>query len=259
MNTAFRVESLSWEQANRNILENLSFELKQGEFVALIGPNGAGKSSLLRCLAGLHADYSGQIRMTEAEITSLSDTDRAKSLAYLEQNPHCHWPMTVRDVVALGRLPHRLSGNRMTVECRQNVEHAIEDTGLSGLADRRVDQLSGGEQRRVLLARTLATQAGILLADEPTAGLDTAQQLRMMNLLQSRAEKGMLVVIVLHDLALAARYCGRMLLLSTGQLVADGAPGEVLTESQLRQTYGIDARIDQSHGLPVIVPLAALD
>lgn len=252
------VQQLSWTQGERRILQDISCDLPTGQFVALVGPNGAGKSSLLRCLTGLITDYGGSLRYAGRDLADMDRIQRARQLTYLEQDAECHWPMTVAHVVALGRLPFRPKGGRISQACRQHIEAALKDTDLTALGSRRVDQLSGGERRRVLLARALATQADILLADEPIAGLDPAHQLRMMRLLKSRAARGMLIVIVLHDLSLAARFCDRVLLLEQGRLVADGPPADIFTPSQLARTYGIEAHVDQLHGIPVILPVEAL-
>ncbi|HXG28067.1 MAG TPA: ABC transporter ATP-binding protein, partial [Nevskiales bacterium] len=171
------------------------------------------------------------------------------------QGGQCHWPMPVAQVVALGRLPHRAPWARVPPADAAAVQRALQAADVAHLADRPVTQLSGGERARVLLARALAVEARVLLADEPTAGLDPAHQLGVMEVLRRRAQSGAGVVVVLHDLTLAARFCDRLLLLGEGRVVADGAAEQVLTEQNLAQVYGIEAhRAAGAEGL-LVVPL----
>ncbi len=253
------IHNLHLRLGDRPVLSDIDLQLDAGEFVGLLGPNGAGKSSLLRCMAGLLPPDNGHIHLDDRPLNALPRMQRARQIAYLEQDADCHWPMMVEDVVALGRLPYRLATRRNWTEldpvCRQHIDTALEESDLVALRRRRVDGLSGGERRRVMLARTLATGSRLLLADEPAAGLDPAHQLQLMQLLAAKADEGMTVVVVLHDLALAARYCRRIVLLAGGRKVADGSPGEVLNPEQLSRTYGIRAYVGETEGLPVILPL----
>lgn len=253
------IQSLNLQLGRRRILQHINLSVGKGEFIGLLGPNGAGKSSLLKCIAGLQMPTAGNIQLNGHDLHEHSRTERARKLAYLEQDADCHWPMAVEDVVALGRLPYRLASRSgwsgLDVTCRQQIEAAIEESGLESLRSRQVNNLSGGERRRVMLARTLATQAHILLADEPVAGLDPAHQLRLMELLATKASGGTSIIVVLHDLALAARYCQRIIMLNEGAVAADGCPKEVISRKLLAETYGIDAHITLVGGLPVIIPL----
>ncbi len=251
------VRNLHLQLAGRQVLQDINFKLPSGQLIALLGPNGAGKTSLLRCMAGLLSPERGEIHIGENRLSDMPADTRARALSYLEQDADCHWPMSVEDVVALGRLPHRLSGWTLNDDCRLQIDRALKDAGLLSLRHRSVDGLSGGERRRVMLARSLATNAGILFADEPVSGLDLAHQLRMMELLLNKASEGMTIILVLHDLALAARYCHRLIMLEHGSIVADGSAAEVLTANRLAKTYGIEAHIDQIMGLPVILPVSA--
>lgn len=259
MNELLSTHGLGLRLGTEQVLQSVDLNLRAGQFVALLGPNGAGKTSLLRCLAGLQEFQEGSIKLAGKPLDTLEAQDCARQIAYLEQDASCHWPMTVEDVVALGRLPHRMRGTLLDEHCQAAVDAALESSDLMPLRHRRVDRLSGGERRRVMLARALATNTNTLLADEPASGLDPAHQLGMMNLLRSKAENGMLVVIVLHDLALAARYCDRLLMLDGGRIVADGDAARVLTPERLKVTYGIEAVTREVEGLPVVLPVRPVD
>lgn len=220
------------------ILKNITFFVKRGELAALIGPNGAGKTTLLRAVAGL-APYQGEIRLGGVSLSVLAAQARAKKLSYLPQGHMIHWPMAVADIVALGRLPHRSSIMRLTAPDETIIAAAIEAADLQELRHRRIDTLSQGEKARVMIARALAAQAPLLLADEPTAALDPYHQLHIMELLRAEAQKGAAVIAVLHDLTLAAQFADRVILLSGGIIAAQGAPGNVLSPENLETVYRI--------------------
>ncbi len=222
----------------RAVLENVSFSVKSGEFVVIVGPNGAGKTTLLKAAAHLLA-FDGDILLKDKPLQAVSHRDRAQMLAYLPQGHVVHWPMTVRDIVALGRLPHLSALYHMSEKDADYIEQALTDAELDGLADRRIDTLSGGERARVMIARGLASQAPLLLADEPTASLDPYHQLRILELMQDHARKGTGVVAVLHDLVLAAQFADRITLLHEGRIVTEGLPEEVLTPDQLSAVYRV--------------------
>jgi iron complex transport system ATP-binding protein len=238
-------------------LRPTTLDLGRGEFVALVGPNGAGKSSLLKALAGLAA-HAGTVSWHGAPLASLAERERARSIAYLPQAPTFHWPLLVRELVALGRLPHRSYGSAPSSADEAAVDWALQQTATAEFSARTVDHLSVGERARVLLARALAVRAPVLLVDEPTAMLDPLHQLEIMAMLRDYAHgKGTehaLVVAVLHDLTLAARFCNRVLLLDAGAIVADGVPTAALTADAVRRHYGVEPLIGQHEGEPLIVP-----
>ena len=238
-----------------------SLELEASGFVALVGPNGAGKSSLLKALAGLAA-HSGTIGWQGRDLTTLAPRERARAIAYLAQASTVHWPLSARDVVALGRLAHGAYGMPPGAADRDAVEWALEQTSTLDLADRSVTALSVGERARVLLARALAVRAPVLLVDEPIAMLDPLHQLEIMGMLAhyARGASGAraLVVAVLHDLTLAARFCGRVLLMDGGRVVEDGAPAATLTADNVRRHYHVEPFVQQHDGEPLIVPWRSL-
>jgi len=248
--TVLALEDVAVSLAGRPVLSSLSLRVGAGELVGLVGPNGAGKSTLLKAIAGL-LPHQGRISLFGR--AAIDARLRARRLAYLPQGGQVHWPLRAREVVALGRLPHRRTFARPTAADVAAVEDALARTQVAELADRRIDTLSGGERGRVLLARAVAGTPELLLADEPTAALDPRHQLHIMGLLAGLAGKGVAVIAVLHDLALAARACPRLLLLDRGRLVADGAPDAVLTPERLSTVYGLDGELRRIDDLPVLL------
>ena len=240
-----RVEDLHVNLRGRRVLRGVSVEIEAGQVTALIGPNGAGKSTLLRAALGL---VPGRGRASLAELPPRA---RAKAAAFLPQAREIAWPVTVETIVALGR-------DGTAEDDRAAIEGAMRRTDTLALRHRRADRLSGGEQARVLLARVLAQDAPLLLADEPTSGLDPAHQIAAMETFAALSAEGRGVLVSLHDLGLAARWCGRVVLLSEGRIVADGPPRDVLTPGNLAETYGIKADIAYSETGMTVQPVARL-
>nr|VFJ69441.1 MAG: iron complex transport system ATP-binding protein [Candidatus Kentron sp. FW] len=244
--------------AGKTVLREMDITIRPGFLTGILGPNGAGKSTLARALLGYLPLAGGRVTLGEKEIKSYSSGERARRIGYLAQGHTIHWPLLVEKVVELGRLPHRRGGQSATTMVtgtdRQAVERALEQAGIAHLRGRTMDTLSGGEKARVLLARVLAGEPGVLLADEPLAGLDPAYQLRIVALLRELAGQGLAVAVVMHDLTLAARFCDRVALLRDGALLAEGTPGQVLTDTHLASSFGIEARRADIAGEPVLVP-----
>jgi len=245
----------------REVLERVDIALPPGMLVGLLGPNGAGKTTLLRLLAGLLAPDRGEVQWDGEPLIRLPRRERARLLGYLAQTPDCHWDLTVAEVVALGRLPHRGAFHGPDAADRAAVARALADCELEELAGRAIHTLSGGEQRRVFLARALAGEPQVLLADEPVTGLDPVHQLDVMQKLQAVARSGAAVVVVMHDLTLAARFCDRVVLLGQGRIQGEGAPEVVLSDDLLARVYGVRvARLDVGgRQLPVVAGLALRD
>ncbi|MGB8363231.1 MAG: ABC transporter ATP-binding protein [Rhizomicrobium sp.] len=227
-----------------------------GAVTGLVGPNGAGKTTLLRAALGRLPVARGSVRVLARPLTNWPREALARTIAYLPQDAQTHWPVRANILVALGRIPHRQPFAPLSAEDISAVDNALERCDARPFADRRMDELSLGERARVLLARALATRAAILLVDEPAAHLDPAHQLRLMELLREEAARGAAVVVTLHDLALAARFCDAMIVLKGGALVAEGNPYETLSDAVLGEAFGIrawQAAAFPSH-LPPIVP-----
>lgn len=240
----------------RDVVRGITANLAGGALIGILGPNGAGKSTLVRGLLGL-VPCRGEVRIDDVALSALPRAQIARRIAYLPQGQTLHWPLSVERLVALGRLPHLAPFSRIAAADRVAVREAMAIAEVAHLADRTATELSGGERARVLLARALAVGAPALVADEPLASLDPAHQLQVMEILRARADRGALVIAVLHDLSIAARYCDRLLLLESGRLAADGPPPNVLTPDLLATVYGVTALFgDAPH--PFVVPLDRL-
>ena len=243
---------------SRLVLNDISLSLASGHLVALVGPNGAGKTTLLRALAGLVAS-DGAVTVGGDALVSLSLHERARRFAYLPQGHVVHWPLPARDIVALGRYPHGATDPaRLSPDDTEAVLRAMRATDVVELGDRRVTELSGGERSRVALARVLAVEAPVMLADEPTASLDPRYQIDVMTNLRAAADAGMLVIVVTHDLGLAARFADTVLVLREGRLVAQGAPAEALSEQIVGEVFRVSAYRAEYQREAVIVPWAEI-
>jgi iron complex transport system ATP-binding protein len=225
-----------------------------GELVGFIGPNGSGKTTLLRVLAGLLSPDSGSVFLSGRPSATIETSELAQSISYLQQGAEVHWPVTVESLVGLGRLPHRRPFRGPTNRDQRAIEDAMIATDTLMLRRRTVNHVSGGERMRVLLARALAVEAPMLLADEPVAALDPLHQLQVMDLLRAKVAAGGGVVVVLHDLSLAARYCNRLVLLSKGTVLADGHPAEVLSDDNVADAFSVKVARGVHDGVSIITP-----
>ena len=253
------ISNLSVQLGRRLVVDDLSLQLESGQLVGLIGPNGAGKTSLLRAIAGL-LPHDGQVNWAGRDILTLPPRDRARIMAYVPQDRTIHWPLTVEAMVTLGRHPHRTGLSRARPEDQQVINRVLMECDLTNFRDRPVTELSGGEQARVLLARALAVEAPILLADEPVAALDPKHQMEVMALLQNHVRQAdHLGLVILHDLTLAARFCDHFVLLAEGRAVLAGPRDEVFgnaaNHSLLEQVYGLPFGFGHHNGLPYVMPV----
>ena len=253
--TLLSINQLGASLRERLVLAGVTFKLKPGEFVGLIGPNGAGKSTLLRAITGL-LPYMGDVIVDGADGRAMTSNARARKMAYVAQDHEISWPMPVEALVALGRTPYLDRFAPLSHADRVAVDQAIHQMDIAAFHGRPASELSGGERARVLIARALAQDTPLLLADEPAAGLDPAHQIAVMRLFGELArQQNRSLIISTHDLGLAARFCTRLLLLSEGRLVADGAPETVLTPTTLRAVYGVEAHFGEAEGRMIVQPI----
>lgn len=234
------------------VLDAVDITLGPGGMTGLIGPNGAGKTTLLRVLTGLAAPWAGTVRY-DGEAAHALGRDIARRVAFLAQGGEVNWALRVDELVALGRLPHRRFGAPGPADLRA-VERALEAADAGAFRDRTMSTLSGGERMRVLLARAMAVEAAILLADEPVTALDPYHQIRVMEVLRAEADAGAGIVVVLHDLTLAHRFCDRLVLMHEGRIMADGVPDAVLSDERVRHAYGVDLVRGVSPGGAFVLP-----
>lgn len=230
------------------ILDGVAIAVPAGRVTGLLGPNGSGKSTLLHTLAGSTVPQAGEVRLGGRPLGDVPRRERARILAVMEQSSDADTELTVDDVVALGRLPHRSRLAPAGPDDAAACARALDLVGMAGTGRRRWRTLSGGERQRVHAARVLAQEPAVLLLDEPTNHLDVRHQHELLGLLGRLAGDGLTVVVVLHDLALAARYCDRLVVLRDGQVHAAGATADVLTPTVVREVFGVDAAVTREAG-----------
>ncbi|MCR1785544.1 ABC transporter ATP-binding protein [Nocardioides carbamazepini] len=233
-------EGVSWGVRERTILDDVSLDCAPGTVTGLLGPNGSGKTSLLHVMAGLRRPGAGTVRLGPDDVHELRTRVRAQRIAVLEQHSSTSLPLTVRQVVELGRIPHRGRWPASRDEGAAEVAEAMRLSGITHLADRDWHTLSGGERQRVQLARALTQQPAVLMLDEPTNHLDLSHQL---DLLAAVRELGLTTLAALHDLDLAAAFCDRLVVLQDGRVAAAGPPEEVLTAELVDRVYGVEATV----------------
>ncbi len=246
------IEHVSWQVDGTAILRDTTLRVEPGEFVGLIGPNGSGKSSLLRTIYRVVKPSGGSVTLDEEDVWKLTVREAARRTAVVLQESPTEFDFTVEELVFMGRTPHKGLTDRDTGEDYRIVHDALERVGMTTFAPRHFSTLSGGEKQRVLLARALAQQARFLVLDEPTNHLDIRYQIEMLDLVRGL---GVTALAALHDLNLAALYCDRIYVVSKGEIVADGAPEEVLQPALIREVFGIGAEV-QPHprtGKPYLI------
>ncbi|KQT61889.1 MULTISPECIES: ABC transporter ATP-binding protein [unclassified Aureimonas] len=250
--TGFELNAVRFDAAGRTILHSLTLSLSGGEVIGLVGQNGSGKSTLLKMLARQTQPTSGTIRFEDRPIGSWSTRDFARRIAYLPQDPPAGTGLLVRDLVRLGRYPWHGAFGRFTGADAAAAENAMQMTGTLAFADRDVDTLSGGERQRVWLAMLVAQGAGCLLLDEPISALDIAHQIEVLSLIRCLGhDRSLCVVVVLHDVNMAARFCDRIVALRDGRLVANEKPSSFMSPAALARVYGIDMEVLSRPGASV--------
>lgn len=238
------LENVELKYTDRTVLEGLSFTVKKGECFGIIGPNGSGKTTLLKLLSGLFSPTGGQVHLQRRPVHRIPRKELARTMAVVSQEPIPSDPLSVYDAVMMGRYPYLHWYQQENKHDRQKVKEALEATGLLALQHTMLDSLSGGERQRVAIARAMVQEPQILLLDEPTAFLDIGYQLSILTQVYKwKVESHLTVMIVLHDLNLAAQFCDRLLLLDKGEMKALGTPAEVLAKEKLKQVYRTEMEI----------------
>ena len=247
MKAAISVKNVSYAFGSRTVLQKISFSIEEGNFFVILGPNGSGKTTLMRTMAGILTPHSGQMEVLGRRISSYKRRELAQSVAFVPQGLPADFPFTVAESVLMGRAPYNRTLGIETEKDYQVSKKAMRFTEVEHLAGRKLGQLSGGEQQRVFIARAICQEPKILLLDEPTASLDLAHQVRILDLMERlKAEQSVTVVMVSHDINLAAMYGDQVLLLREGNIVRLGSPKEVLDFETLEETYGCKLLVDKS-------------
>ena len=249
-----KVSDVEFSYASVPILKGVCFELAQSEVLGIIGPNGAGKSTLIRCIDRILSPQKGSILLDEREIKEMRRMELAKKLGYIPQSGHHSFPATVFDVVLMGRRPH--IGWRSSEKDEEKVLDMLQMLNIEDLALRDINEISGGQQQKVFIARALVQEPDVLLLDEPTSNLDIKHQLDVMDAIKNLVkEKGFSAIMAIHDLNLGSRYSDRIIMLNGGTIVGAGNPSSVLTPENIRHVYGVEAFVRDELGRPYIVPI----
>jgi len=239
-----RIEAVTVGYGGPPVLKGLDLAVARGEFLVVVGPNGSGKSTLVRAVTGALVPSEGRILLEGRELRRLRPREIARRLAVVSQDTAVGFDFTVEEIVALGRTPYLSPLRSETPRDRAAVQEAMRQTGTLGLAGRLVTALSGGERQRVMIARALAQEPQLLVLDEPTAHLDIAHQVEILDLVRRLNQtEGLTVLAILHDLNLAALYADRLVMLKDGRVWAGGAPAEVLTEANIQAVYGSRVKV----------------
>ncbi len=239
-----RVDGVTWAANSKAplLLQNCSFEVPAGQTLGVVGPNGAGKTTLLRLIYGFNQSKTGEIYVGDQPLSQLPPRMIAQKIAAVLQEQPTDFALSVRDIVALGRVPHRTGIARAGQRDEAIIEAALDRMDLHGMADRNLSTLSGGERQRVMVARALAQEPQILVLDEPTNHLDIRHQLDVLQLIR---DLDLTIVTSLHDLNLAAHVCDRILVLKHGQMLAVGTPDDVLTDGLVSATFSVNAQLEE--------------
>ncbi|OPX43766.1 hemin import ATP-binding protein HmuV [Ruminiclostridium hungatei] len=242
MDNIIEIQKLDFTIDTRKILHDINLSIRQGEFVGLIGPNGAGKTTLLKCINGINP-AEGLVRIKGRHIKTYGDKELAREVALMHQNTSIGFPFSALDIVLMGRYPYLGRFKRESGEDHKIARSNMSYTNTQGLENSPITQMSGGERQRVLFAKTLTQETGIVLLDEPTASLDITYQEQIFKYSAELTSLGITVVAAIHDLKIAARYCTRLVLLDNGAIAADGKPEEVLTSENISRVYGVNALV----------------
>jgi iron complex transport system ATP-binding protein len=249
-----KVKDVEFSYGSVHVLKDVSIELAASEMLGVVGPNGAGKSTLLRCIDRILSPQKGCILLDERDIKKMSRMELAKKMGYIPQSASQVFPATVFDTVLMGRRPHL--GWRSSEEDTEMVLETLQMLNIEDLAMRDINELSGGQQQKVFIARALTQEPDVLLLDEPTSNLDIRHQLEVMDIIKNIVrEKQISAIMAIHDLNLAARYTDRIIMMNGGTIFAAGEPFSVLTTKNIKQAYGVEVEVNDHGGRPYIVPI----
>ena len=254
--TIIELKNLSIGYGNKSVLQDVNAKINKGEIVGIIGCNGAGKSTLLKTIRGLLPKQSGEILYFGRKLESFSEKELAREVAYLQQNVEVGFGYTGKDIVLAGRYPYMKWWKGESISDEELALKCMEYTGTKELAERPVNVVSGGQKQRILLAKVLAQQTPILFLDEPTTGLDMVYQEEIFRFSKALAKMGKTILMVVHELNLAAKYCSRIILLGEGTVIADGRPDNVFTEKILSKAYNAPVRVIRSHNTNEIIEIS---
>ena len=254
--TIIELKNLSIGYGNKSVLQDVDAKINKGEIVGISGCNGAGNSTLLKTIRGLLPKQSGEILYFGRKLESFSEKELAREVAYLQQNVEVGFGYTGKDIVLAGRYPYMKWWKGESISDEELALKCMEYTGTKELAERPVNEVSGGQKQRILLAKVLAQQTPILFLDEPTTGLDMVYQEEIFRFSQALAEMGKTILMVVHELNLAAKYCSRIILLGEGTVIADGRPDNVFTEKILSKAYNAPVRVIRSHNTNEIIEIS---
>ena len=244
---ALQVKNLSFNYGKKIILKDISLNIEKGKFVSIIGPNGSGKSTLLKNLNHIHKPKSGKIQLEELDIKKIKPRELAMKIALVPQNTIIDYEFTVEDIVLMGRHPYKGRFQKEDENDYIIVNQAMEMTNTLHLKDRIITEISGGERQRVIIAKALAQNPAIILLDEPTSHLDINHQIEILNLLRKlNQDKGTTIIVVIHDINLAARYSDKIVILNEGKIVDVGSPDDVITKKNIESIYNIDVVIEKN-------------
>lgn len=240
---AIWVTGLAVKIEEKIILADNSFAIGEGEFVGIIGPNGAGKSTLMRSLRGIVPHQAGEVKIYERSLAGMGDKEAARLIAYMQQDVNMGFGFTAKEIVLAGRYPYLKWWQNEREEDYRIAEKYMAFTGVDVLAERQMNQVSGGERQRILLAKVLAQETPLIFLDEPTASLDLVYQEEIFRYCQTVCQEGKTALLIAHDIEIAAKFCTRLILLANGKIIADGTPAEVITVKHLQSAYGLHAAV----------------
>lgn len=243
MSFLLEIKNLSFNVGERKILNDINFSVRDGEIVGIIGPNGAGKTTFLKSINGIIEEIKGEILFNGKNIKEYDKKNLARHISFMNQNTNVGFDFSCLDIVVLGRYPYLKRFQEYSDEDREKAKKYMKKTNTLKFQDRMITELSGGERQRVLFAKTLTQESELILLDEPTASLDMKYEEEIFSIISQMREERKSVIAIIHNLRVAMKYCTRLILLNDGKIVGDGTPQEIVTEKNLRDIYGVEAKV----------------